>query len=664
MNRCGTRAERKDSRMLAWTGLERYESMLEQPRNSGIRNVAVIAHVDHGKTTLVDAMLKQTGTFRQNQVVEERVLDSNELERERRITILAKNTSINYKDVKINIVDTPGHADFGGEVERTLSMVDGALLLVDACDGPMPQTRFVVQKALEHRLRLVLVINKIDRPDARLEEVNNEVFDLLVNLGAADDDVAYPVVYADARTGFSTSEINEARAYGRACRAPAQDSCVAEDVPGSVFAVLDAIIDRVPPPIARVEEPLQMMVSTLSHDDYTGRIAIGRVEAGVLKRGQQVVLCRLDRSQVPCQVSRLWVFQGLKRIEVAEVDAGDIAVVSGIEDLHIGETIADPADPRPLPPIKVEEPTITVTFRVNDSPFSGLEGSYMTSRHLRDRLYREALKDVSLRVEDTRDPDAFKVSGRGELHLSILIETMRREGYEMAISEPEVIMKGSAARKTEPYEYLAIDVPEEYVGKVMEELGPRKAEMLDMHPDASGRVRMNFIVPTRGIMGFRPNFLTLTKGTGIMHHVFDHYGDYCGDIVSRREGAMISWEAGVTTTYALHNAQERGTLFVAAGQEVYAGQIVGENARPRDLDINVCKKKHLTNLRSSVSDEALRLTLHRVMTLEDSLQWVKGDELVEVTPKEIRLRKMVLDRMQRYHMKRERGEEEPEEVQG
>ena len=637
--------------------------MLSTSRNDKIRNIAVIAHVDHGKTTLVDALLRQTGTFRENQVVEERVMDSNDLEKERGITILAKNTSINYKDVKINIVDTPGHADFGGEVERTLSMVDGALLLVDACDGPMPQTRFVVQKALDHHLKLVLVVNKIDRPDARLDEISGEVFDLLVNLGGDDDDVDFHVVYTDARIGYATDDLAEAHAYAKDVQARKGVAGADPLKPGNVFPVLDAIIDHVPPPTGRVNEPVQMMVSTLSHDDYLGRIAIGRVEAGTLKKGQNVVLCRLDGSQMSCWITRLWVFQGLKRAEVEQVEAGDIAAVSGIEDLNIGETIADALDPRPLPPIKVEEPTITVTVKVNDSPFCGRDGQYITSRHLRDRLYREAQKDVSLRVEDTKDPDSFKVSGRGELHLSILIETMRREGYEMGISKPEVILKTSLAKKMEPYEYLAVDIPEEFMGKVMEELGPRKAEMIDMHQDASGRVRMNFSVPTRGIMGLRPSFLTITRGLGIMHHVFDRYDEYCGEIVTRREGAMVGWETGATTTYALHNAQERGVLFVAPGQEVYAGQIIGQNARPKDMDINVCKKKHLTNMRASVSDETLRLTSHRVMGLEDSLQWIKDDELVEVTPKEIRLRKTILDRMNRYRLKKDRGEEEPEEVE-
>ncbi len=621
--------------------------------NDKIRNIAVIAHVDHGKTTLVDALLRQTGTFRTNQVVLERVMDSGDIEKERGITIVAKNTSINFEGVKINIVDTPGHADFGGEVERILSMVDGALLLVDACHGPMPQIRFVVQKALDHRLKLILVINKIDRPDARLDEVYNEVFDLLVNLGASDEDVDFPVVYTDARNGYSTSSVEEAKRYNA-------EGSGSVRIAG-VRPILDAILEHVPPPVTKADEGLQMMVSTLSHDDYIGRIAIGRVEAGVLRRNMPVTVCKLDGSFCPAQISRLWVFQGLKKNEVDRVESGDIAAVSGIGDPDIGETIADAENPKPLPPIRVEEPTLVVTFKVNDSPFAGLEGQYVTSRHLRDRLYREAKKDVSLRVEDTKDPDSLKVSGRGELHLSILIETMRREGYELAISKPEVIVKMVDGKKQEPFEYLSIDIPEEFMGKVMEELGPRKAEMLDMHPDASGRARLFFSIPTRGIMGFRPNFLTLTKGLGIMHHVFDHYGGFTGDIVTRRQGAMVSWESGSTTTYALHNAQERGVLFVGAGQEVYFGQVIGENSRPRDLDINVCKKKHLTNMRASTSDETLRLVPYRVMGLEEAMQWINDDELVEVTPKAVRIRKSTLDRHERYRNKKDRGEELPEE---
>lgn len=626
--------------------------MSQYERLGEIRNVAVIAHVDHGKTTLVDALLRETGAFGEKRLHPERVMDSIDLERERGITILAKNTAVRYKGTKINIVDTPGHADFGGEVERILGMVDGALLLVDALDGPMPQTRFVVQKALEHRLRLVLVINKIDRRDARAEEVYGEVFDLLVDLGAGDEDVDFPVVYTDARAGFATTDPEIARAYNL--------SGDRSKFNFTVSPVLDAIIEHVPSPGGDASKPLQLMVSTISYDDYVGRIAIGRVESGVVRKGQQVALCRLDGQMRPAQISSLWVFQGLERTEVSEARAGDIAAVSGIDDVSIGETIADPVYPQPLQPIKVDEPTMMVTFRVNDSPFAGRSGVYLTSRHLRERLYREARKDPSLRVEATDSPDEFKVSGRGELHLGILIETMRREGYEMGISKPEVILKGGGAQKLEPYEILSLDIPEEHMGRVMEELGPRRAEMTEMHQDASGRIRLTFRAPTRGLMGFRPAFLTITKGTGIMHRVFDSYGEYSGDVQSRREGAMISWETGTTTTYALHNAQERGILFVGPGEEVYGGQIVGQNSRNRDLDINVCKKKHLTNMRASTSDETLRLTPKRVMSLEDAIQWIKEDELVEVTPDAIRLRKIVLDRNERRRLNKDRGLEEEE----
>lgn len=628
--------------------------MSQYEKAGEIRNVAVIAHVDHGKTTLVDALLRETGAFGEKRLHPERVMDSTALERERGITILAKNTSVRYRGTKINIVDTPGHADFGGEVERILGMVDGALLLVDALDGPMPQTRFVVQKALEHRLKLVLVINKIDRRDARVGEIYEEVFDLLIDLGAGDDDVDFPVVYTDARAGFATTDLETALSY-----------TVSGDRSSFRFTispVLDAIIDHVPAPSCDAESPLRMMVSTLSYDDYIGRIAIGRVESGALRKGRHIALCRLDGQVTPGQISGLWVFRGLERMEVSEARAGDIAAVSGIDDVSIGETIADPIYPEPLPPIKVDEPTMMVTFRVNDSPFAGKSGVYLTSRHLRERLYREARKDPSLKVEATANPDEFEVSGRGELHLGILIETMRREGYEMGISKPEVILKGAGARKLEPYEILSLDIPEEYMGRVMEELGPRRAEVAEMHPDTSGRVRLTFRAPTRGLMGFRPVFLTITKGTGIMHRVFDSYGEYSGEIHSRREGAMISWETGTTTTYALHNAQERGILFVGPGEEVYGGQIVGQNSRNRDLDINVCKKKHLTNMRASTAEETLRLTPKRVMSLEDAIQWIREDELVEVTPDALRLRKIILDRNERHRASKDRGQEPDEEA--
>lgn len=610
-----------------------------KPVNRLVRNVAVIAHVDHGKTTLVDALLKQTGTFRKNEAVDDRVLDSFDLEKERGITILAKNTAIHYKDIKINIVDTPGHADFGGEVERTLGMVDGALLLVDACDGPMPQTRFVVRKALEHRIKLILVINKIDRPDARLNQVYEEVFDLLVNLGANDDDVDFPVVYCDARRGFATVSLEEAAEYS------------GEE--GSVFPLLEAIVKHVPPPSARPGDPLQIMVSALAYDDYVGRIAVGRVEAGAAERGQTVALCRTDGTTLHAEISGLYVFAGLKRCEVEKVEAGDIAAISGIPEAGIGETLADPTSPKALPGIQVEKPTVMVTISVNDSPFSGNEGTYVTSRHLRDRLYKETQKDVSLGVEDTASPDSFRVSGRGDLHLSILIETMRREGYEMSVSRPEVIFQTISGKKCEPIEELVLDLPEEHTGRVMEELGPRKAELLDMHPDASGRMKLRFSVPTRGLLGFRSEFLTITKGTGIMNHRLDHYDEYRGSIVSRLEGAMISWETGVTTAYGLHNAEERGILFVGPGEPVYAGQIVGEHSRPMDLDINVCKKKHLTNMRASQTDQTVRLKPWTKMTLESALQWIADDELIEVTPRNIRLRKGTLARDRRYKMRKE-----------
>lgn len=615
--------------------------------NMNIRNVAVIAHVDHGKTTLVDALLRQTGIFRSNQVVQDRVLDSGDLEKERGITILAKNTSISYQGVKINIVDTPGHADFGGEVERTLSMVDGALLLVDACDGPMPQTRFVVQKFPEHGLKLVLVINKIDRPDARIDEVYGEVFDLLVNLGAGDDDVDFPVIYTEARRGFATLDAEMAKEYPKI---EGKDS-----LPSDISPVLDAILSRVPAPYARVDLPLQMMVSTLAHDDYVGRIAIGRIHAGILNKGDSVALCRPDGTVDSGEISTLSVFQGLKRIEVSHVEAGDIGAISGIDEIDIGDTVADSENPVPLPPVRVEEPTVMVTFKVNDSPFAGDDGKYITSRHLRERLLKESKKDVSLKVQPSQEPDSFRVAGRGELHLSILIETMRREGYEMAVSKPEVIFKTEGGKRKEPFEYLTVNIPEEFVGRVMEELGPRKAELVDMHTEGDSRARLNFLIPTRGIFGLRPAFLTLTKGTGIMHHVFDSHRDYAGDIVVRRQGAMISWETGIVTAYALRNAEERGELFVGPGEKVYAGQVVGENSRAMDLDINVCKKRHLSNVRAVSSEELVRLTPPRKMTLEEAMVWIGQDELLEVTPQSIRIRKAVLDRQDRYRLKKPDG---------
>ncbi|NPV70104.1 MAG: translational GTPase TypA [Firmicutes bacterium] len=619
-----------------------------------IRNVAIIAHVDHGKTTLVDALLKQSGVFRTNQQVAERLLDSNELERERGITILAKNTSLSYGGVKVNIVDTPGHADFGGEVERILSMVDGALLVVDAGEGPMPQTRFVLNKALDHRLKIILVVNKIDRVDARPAEVVDKVLDLFISLGAGEEQIDFPVVYTDARRGIATLDPDLAAAYSGLARTggtPALEE--------GIRPVLDEILRSIPAPKVAAGGQLQMMVSTLTRDDYLGRIAIGRITRGTLKRGQGVAVCRLDGSRVKAQIASIHIYHGLKRLEIDEAVAGDIVAVAGLDDVAIGETVADPDYPDPLPPIRVDEPTVMMTFLVNDSPFAGRDGAFVTSRHLRDRLYRESEKDVSLKVQDMGSADAFLVSGRGELHLSILMETMRREGYEMAVSKPKVIFREDKGQTLEPFEYLSVDVPEEYVGAVMEEAGPRKGEMVDMRGSGQGRVRLDFSIPTRGLMGFRPAFLTATRGTGVMTYSFDGYRPHRGAIDTRRQGSMIAWETGVTTTYALHNAQERGTLFLGPGEEVYAGQVVGEHCRPRDLDINVCKKKHLTNVRSSVSDITLHLTPPRRLSLEESLEWIGDDELVEVTPKAIRLRKVTLDRHERY---RQRGTvvEEPE----
>ncbi|MGE5486037.1 MAG: translational GTPase TypA [Ignavibacteriales bacterium] len=610
---------------------------------SNIRNVAIIAHVDHGKTTLVDALLKQSGVFRVNQQVAERVMDSNELERERGITILAKNTSLEYKGVKINIVDTPGHADFGGEVERTLSMADGALLVVDAAEGPMPQTRFVLSHALKHGLKIILVVNKIDRPDERPAEVVDEVLDLFISLGANENQIDFPVIYTDARRGLATRDAAEAEAY----RVILEKEGPRHFADG-IKPVLEEILRSVPAPEANPDGPLQVMVSTITRDDYVGRIGIGRMVSGVLRRNQPVALCRLDNTVTREQVSSIFIYHGLKRLEIDEAVAGDIVAVAGIPDVSIGETIADAENPQPLPPIKVEEPTVTMTFAVNDSPFSGRDGKYVTSRHLRERLYRECEKDVSLRVTDGASPDSFLVNGRGPLHLSILIETMRREGYELAVTKPQVIFRRENGELLEPFEYLSVDIPEEAVGPVMEEAGSRKAELRSMGACGQGRVRIDFSIPTRGLMGFRSAFLTITRGTGIMTYSFDGYGLHRGPIQFARQGSMIAWETGSTTTYALHNAQERGILFVGPGEDVYAGQVIGEHCRSRDLDINVCKKKHLTNMRSSTSDMTLHLSPPRRMSLEEALEWIAEDELVEATPGFIRLRKAVLDRGERY----------------
>lgn len=593
-----------------------------------IRNIAIIAHVDHGKTTLVDGMLKQSGIFRQNEKVEERVMDSNELERERGITILSKNTAIRYNGVKINIVDTPGHADFGGEVERVLKMVDGVLLLVDAFEGPMPQTRFVLSKALELNLKPIVVVNKIDRPDARPEEVIDEVLDLFIELGADDDQIDFPVVYASAREGIAKLNL--------------------KDESKDLRPLFDTILKEIPAPEGEMDGPLQLIVTTLDYDDYIGRIAIGKVVRGKIVSGENVAICKRDGSVQNVKLSNLYQYEGLKRVQVENAVLGDIVAVSGISDIEIGETIADPEKPEPVDFVEIEEPTISMTFGVNTSPFAGKEGKYVTSRHLRDRLFRELETNVALRVEETETTEAFKVSGRGELHLSILIETMRREGYELQVSKPTVIMKEINGVKHEPIELVTIDIPEDFMGVVMEKMGSRKGELMDMHTLKPGTLRLKFKIPTRGLIGYRSEFLTDTKGNGIMTSVIYDYEPYKGDIPTRSRGSLVAFETGTTTTYGLYNAQERGTLFVGPGVEVYEGMIVGENARSEDIDVNVCKKKHVTNLRSATADEALRLSPIREMSLEEALEFIANDELVEVTPKSIRLRKKILSAQQRY----------------
>ncbi|KKC30062.1 translational GTPase TypA [Caldanaerobacter subterraneus] len=593
-----------------------------------VRNVAIIAHVDHGKTTLVDAMLKQSGIFRWNEKIEERILDFNDLERERGITILAKNTAVRYKDVKINIVDTPGHADFSGEVERVLKMVDGVLLLVDSFEGPMPQTRFVLSKALELDLKPIVVISKIDRPDARPNEVIDEVFDLFIELGANDDQIDFPVVYTSGKEGIAKLDLKE-ESY-------------------DLRPLFETIIKYIPAPSGDIEGPFQLIVTTLDYDDYIGRIAIGKVVRGRIKAGEEVAICKRDGSIQKFNINNIYQFEGLKRVPVEEAKLGDIVAVSGISDIEIGETIADKDNPEPVDFVKIEEPTVSMTFSVNTSPFAGTEGKYVTSRHLRERLFKELETNVALRVEETDSPDSFKVSGRGELHLSILIETMRREGYELQVSKPTVIFKEVNGVKMEPIELLTVDIPEEYMGVVMEKLGPRKAELMDMHTLKPGTIRLKFKIPTRGLIGYRSEFLTDTKGNGIMTSVFYGYEPYKGEIPSRSRGALVAFETGIATTYGLYHAQERGTLFIEPGTKVYEGMVVGMNSRSGDIEVNVCKKKHVTNLRSATAEEALRLSPVKKMTLEEALEFIDNDELVEVTPQSIRIRKKILDSQQRY----------------
>ncbi|MBQ8582380.1 MAG: translational GTPase TypA [Ruminococcus sp.] len=594
-----------------------------------LRNIAIIAHVDHGKTTLVDEMLKQGGVFRENQAVAERVMDSNDIERERGITILAKNTSVMYGDTKINIIDTPGHADFGGEVERVLEMVDGVLLLVDAAEGPMPQTRFVLSKALEMGHKIIIVVNKIDRPDARLDEIGDEVLELLLDLDASEEQLESPLLFCSGRSGTASLSQYEAGT--------------------DLKPLFDTIINYIEPPKGDETEPLQMLISSIDYNEYVGRIGIGRIVRGGIKVNQQVTVCDYTGSKknYNSKIVSLLQIQGLNRVPVQDAQVGDIVWISGIDSITIGDTICDTEHPDPLPFVKISEPTVEMTFAVNDSPFAGKEGKYVTSRHLRDRLFRELLRDVSLRVEETESTDAFRVAGRGEMHLSILIENMRREGYELSVSTPRVLYKeGEDGRRLEPIERLVIDVPEGSVGSVMEKMGSRKAELVSMHPQGS-RMRIEFLVPARGLFGYKSEFLTDTKGEGIMSHVFEGYEPYKGDIERRNTGSLVSFETGEAVTYGLYNAQERGQLFIPAGVPVYEGMVVGASPKTDDLVVNVCKRKHLTNTRASGSDDALRLVPPKTLSLEDCLEFLADDELLEVTPESLRIRKRVLSNTQR-----------------
>lgn len=598
--------------------------------NNKLRNVAIIAHVDHGKTTLVDAMLKQSHVFRANEQVAERVMDSNAIERERGITILSKNTAVMYKDIKINIVDTPGHADFGGEVERVLNMVDGVLLLVDASEGPMPQTKYVLRKALEQGLKPIVVINKIDRPDQRIDDVYDEVLELFMELGADDDQLDFPVVYAIARDGIAKLDL--------------------DDESDSLEPLMDLLIKEIPAPQGDVEGSLQMMVTTLDSDEYVGRVAIGRIMRGKIKEGQNVVVISGD-GETKERIGKVYVYQGLKRMEVSEAELGEIVAITGLPSASIGHTVADAENPEALPSINIDEPTLSMTFGVNTSPFAGREGQFVTSRHLRDRLYKETETNVSLRVEETDSPDTFKVSGRGELHLSILIETMRREGYELQIGKPEVIYKEINGQLCEPIENLTIEVPQEFMGTVMESLGTRKAELSNM-TELKGYLRLEFTIPARGLIGFRSEFLTNTKGNGIMNHVFRGYAPYKGDIPGRSRGSLVAFEQGETTPYGIYTLQDRGVMFISPNQMVYEGMIIGENTRELDMDVNPCKKKNVSNMRSSSSDEAIRLTPPRLLSLEQALEFINKDEMVEVTPESIRLRKTILDKSQRGRLRK------------
>jgi GTP-binding protein len=600
-----------------------------------IRNIAIIAHVDHGKTTLVDKLLQQSGTFRDNEAVQERAMDSNDLERERGITILAKNTAINYKDYLINIVDTPGHADFGGEVERIMKMVDGVLLVVDAFEGCMPQTKFVLRKALEQNLKPIVVLNKIDRPSARPEEVVDEVLDLFIELGATDEQLDFQVVYASALQGTSGNEPT--------------------DLASNMQAVYEVIVNHIPAPTESVELPLQFLVTLMDYNEYMGRVAIGRVNRGVIKQGQPVAVMTRDGKIKQARIEKLFGFQGLKRIEIEEAGAGDIIAIAGIREINIGETIADPNNPEALPVLKIDEPTLQMTFLVNNSPFAGREGKWVTSRKLRERLFKELETDVSLRVDETDSPDAFIVSGRGELHLGILIENMRREGYELQVSKPEVIVREVDGKKMEPVERLLIDIPEESMGSVMESLGARKAEMVNMVNTGSGQVRLEFLIPARGLIGYSTNFLTLTRGYGVMNHAFDSYAPVVsGQVGGRHQGVLISTETGTSTFYGMMGVEDRGTLFLEPGTEIYEGMIVGEHTRDNDIVVNICKEKQLTNVRSSGKDDTVKIKTPIIFSLEQALEYLNEDEYCEITPKSIRLRKKILNKSERERAEKQR----------
>ncbi len=589
-----------------------------------IRNIAIIAHVDHGKTTLVDAMLKQSGIFRENEQVDERAMDSNDLERERGITILAKNTSLMYNGVKINIIDTPGHADFGGEVERGLEMVDGVLLLVDAFEGCMPQTRFVLSKAFALNLKPIIVVNKVDRPNARPYEVVDEVLDLFIDLGATEEQLDTPVIYASGRDGWATAEYNPEQ--------PNKD----------LKALFELIVNEIPCPDCEEDAPFQMLVSNIDYDDYTGRIAVGKIQRGSIKTNMPVAVCKADGKIERGKATKLYMFEGLSKAVVDEAGAGDVVAISGITDINIGETLCDPEDPEALPFVKIDDPVLSMTFSVNDSPFAGQDGKFVTSRHLRDRLFRELDSNIALRVEETDSTEAFTVSGRGELHLSVLIENMRREGYEFQVSNPVVIFKEIDGVKCEPIERLTVDVPEEFTGTIMDGVIKRMGELVNMSPTAQNYTRLEFLIPSRGLIGYRSEMLTATKGTGIINSILEDYEPFKGELQTRTRGTLIAWENGESITYGLFNAQERGTLFIGPGVKVYEGMIVGENARQEDIVVNVCKKKHATNTRASGSDDALKLVPPKDMSLEQCLEFIADDELLEVTPNHLRMRKRIL----------------------